>query len=385
MSEPAYDAVIAGGGLSGLSLAAHLAVTGDWRNRRVLIIDDAAARPMAVCWGFWSATPGLLDAAVSHTYDRVAIHAAGSSRVLSLGRFRYRVVRRPDLVRVVRAMIDRHPGFELRSGRVERVHDGPDRAESTVDGSLLRSRWAFDGVSPQPSGPRDASLAFTGWEVHCDDATFDPRTPTLFDFRTPQRGGARFVYVLPDDPHRALVELTEFVPRRARPPSAADRRAALDAYLHDVVRGGDYRILRSESAVLALRTRPYRHRGRHVVAIGARGGLVKASTGYAYQRIQRDSAAIAESLRRHGHPFAVPTQRRRHRLLDAVLLEVLDRDPGQLEVAFARLFHRNPAERVLRFLDEDTGIGDELHLMASLPPVPYLRALAARMSPRIAS
>ena len=68
---------------------------------------------------------------------------------------------------------------------------------------------------------------------------------------------------------------------------------------------------------------------------------------------------------------------RRHHLLDAVLLDVLDRDLAQLERAFARLFLANPAERVLRFVDEDSRVRDELRLIASLPPVPYLRALIA--------
>ncbi len=80
-----YDAVIAGGGLAGLSLAAHLAAS-TWRDRRVLVVDDPARPPGAVCWGFWSATPDLLDAAVSRSFDRVGIHAAGRSRVLPLAR-----------------------------------------------------------------------------------------------------------------------------------------------------------------------------------------------------------------------------------------------------------------------------------------------------------
>ena len=130
--------------------------------------------------------------------------------------------------------------------------------------------------------------------------------------------------------------------------------------------------------MLPLRSRLGRRRSGRVLAIGARGGLVKASTGYAYQRIQRDSAAIAASLARCGHPFDLPRPRRRHPVLDAVLLDVLDRQPAQLERAFARLFLANPAERVLRFLDEETSVRDELRLIASLPPLPYVRAAAAR-------
>jgi lycopene beta-cyclase len=372
MNAPRFDAVIAGGGLSGLSLAAQLA-TG-WRDHSVLVIDDLATRPSAVCWGFWSAAPGLLDPAVSRTYRQVRIHAAGTSRVVPLGPYRYQVVRRPDLCRVVMSLLDGCPGFAVRQGRVECLRDGADVAETVVDGQPISSSWAFDSVTVPPRDTVDARLAFTGWEVRCDRPVFDPQTPILFDFRTPQVGGARFVYVLPDDAHRALVELTEFVPGRVRPPAAAARREALAEYLRDVLRSGDYTILRTESAVLPLRTCPPPRGGRRVLRIGARGGLLKASTGYAYQRIQRDSEAIAGSLIRHGHPFDLPAPRRRHRLLDAILLEVLDRDPAQLERAFARLFSANPAERVLRFLDEASDLRDESRLIASLPPMPYLRA-----------
>jgi lycopene beta-cyclase len=375
-----YDAVIAGGGLSGLSLAAHLAA-GGWRQRRVLIVDDRSAHQPAVCWASWSTGSGLLDGAVSHAYHQVQVHAAGTSRMLPLGRYRYRMVRRADLRRAVTDLLAGCPGFEVRDGRVESVRDGAEVGEVVVDGTAVRAGWVFDSITrPPPGTAADARLAFTGWEIQSTRPVFEPQIPVLFDFRIRHAGGARFGYVLPDGSHRALVELTEFVPRHADPPTAAERGHALGAYLRDVLDCPGYRVIRTESAVLPLRVRPpSRRRGRgRVLAIGARAGLVKASTGYAYQRIQRDSEAIARSLARYGHPFDLPVTRRRHRLLDAVLLELLDRDPPQLELAFATLFSANPAERVLRFLDEDTTVRDELRLIATLPPGPYIRAAVAR-------
>jgi lycopene beta-cyclase len=370
---PGYDAVIAGGGLAGLSLAAQFAVRG-WRDRCVLVVDDPRARTSAVRWGFWSATPGLLDAAVSRTYERARIHAGGTARILPLGRYRYHVVRRTDLAAVVRRILAGCPGFQVVDGTVE---DVADDGTVTVDGRTVRGRWTFDSVTAPPAvTPVDAWLAFTGYEIRCAHRVFDPATPVLFDFRTPQDDGARFVYILPDSPDTALVELTAFVPRHGHVPAAADRRDALTGYLADVAHAGDYAVLRTESAVLPLRTKQVPRVHGRVVAIGARAGLVKASTGYAYQRIQRDSAALAGSLVRQGNPFGIKPSRRRYRRLDAVLLDVFDRDPPRLEQAFARLFARNPAERVLRFLDEDSRVPDVLRLTASLPPVPYLRALA---------
>jgi len=106
--------------------------------------------------------------------------------------------------------------------------------------------------------------------------------------------------------------------------------------------------------------------------------MLKASTGYAYGRIQRDSAAIARSLAEQGHPFAPQITRRRHAYLDAVLLDVLGAEPDRLESTFLRLFGRNPADLVLRFLDEDSSLGQEARLVLTLPPLPFLRAMARR-------
>jgi lycopene beta-cyclase len=364
-----FDAVIAGAGLSGLSLAAHLAA-GPWRDRKVLLVDHDRPGP-ATSWASWSARPGLLDAAVSRSFGQVRVHALGATAVRPLGRYRYRLVRREDLRRAVLDRLRGHPGFTVVPGHVERVDNGG----VVIDGRPIAASWVFDSVTRPPPGLDVAArLAFTGWRVRAPVPVFDPGTPTLFDFRVPGPG-ARFGYVLPEDETHALVELTEFVPRHATPPGAAEREAALAEYLRRTLGIDHPQVLGTESAVLPLLVQPpSRARGR-VVAIGARAGLVKASTGYAYQRIQDDSAAIAASLGRYGHPFAVPAPPRRYRRLDALLLRVLDRDPRQLETAFARLFLANPAQRVLSFLDERSRLRDDARLIASLPPAPYLRAL----------
>ena len=70
-------------------------------------------------------------------------------------------------------------------------------------------------------------------------------------------------------------------------------------------------------------------------------------------------------------PAAYPA---RHRWMDAVLLRVLDRNLTDRAELFVRLFGRNPPHRMLRFLDGETRIGEELALMASSPQWPMIRA-----------
>ncbi|GAB2817414.1 lycopene cyclase family protein [Lentzea nigeriaca] len=359
--------------MSGLSLAAHLAVA-DHRHP-VVVVDDGSTPLETRTWASWSSRPGLLDAAASRWFDKIRVHVNGRTTVLRLGSYRYRVVRGEDLAAVVRRYTDPLRHFTCQDGHVDGIADGG----VIVDGQFLRARWVFDsviGADMQP--PADAQLAFRGWRVSSERAVFDAEIPTLFDFRTPQRKGASFVYVLPEDAHHALVEHTSFV-APGTPQDEAAQREALAEYLTEVAGADDYEIEREEHAVLPLCAAPASRRHGHVLTIGALGGLLKASTGFAYQRVQRDSAAIAESLQRHGHPFDLPVAPARFRLFDGVLLDVVTREPAQLERAFGALFRYRTAEPALRFLDEATSVPQEWQLFAGMPAATYLAAARHRL------
>lgn len=366
--------VIAGGGVSGLSLAAHLAVA-DHRHP-VVVVDDGSHPLDDRAWASWSDRPGLLDAAASRWFERIRVHVNGRTTVIPLGRYRYRVVRGSDLREVVRRYTDPLPHFTFQRGHVDRI----DEDGVVVDGSHVRARWVFDSViGPAVQPPVDAQLSFRGWYVRSDRAAFDAETPTFFDFRTPQRRGASFCYVLPFDARHALVEHTTFN-GPGTPEDPAAQEEALTEYLAEVVQTGGYEVERVEHAVLPLRADQAPRRRGNVLTIGAAGGLLKASTGFAYQRIQRDSAEIAESLRRHGHPFDLPRTSGRFRMFDAVLLGVVLDDPAQLERAFSALFRYRTAEPALRFLDEVTTAPQEWRLFAGMPAPVCLAAAGRRFS-----
>jgi len=366
--------VIAGGGMSGLSLAAHLAVAD---HRHPVVVVDDGSRPVATrAWASWSSGPGLLDAAAGRWFDKIRVHVHGRTTVLPLGRYRYRVVRGEDLVAVVRRFTDPLRHFTFQDGHVDGVAEGG----VIVDGRFLRAGWVFDSViGAEPEPPADAQLVFRGWRVTSERAAFDAEVPTLFDFRTPQRNGASFVYVLPEDEHHALVEHTSFA-APGTPPDETAQRDALAEYLAEVAGAGDYEVGSEEHAVLPLRAARTSRRLGHVLTIGARGGLLKASTGFAYQRVQADSAAIAESMRRHGHPFDLPEAPARFRLFDGVLLDVVTQEPAQLERAFGALFRHRTAEPALRFLDEATSVPQEWQLFAGMPAATYLASARHRLA-----
>jgi lycopene beta-cyclase len=195
---------------------------------------------------------------------------------------------------------------------------------------------------------------------------------TFLDFRTPQKGETRFFYVLPFTERRALVEYTIFSRRVLR---RSEYETAIRRYLRDVLGISDYTLHSEERGAVPITDDPLvRTLGRRVMAIGARAGRIKPSTGYAFMRVQKDSEEIVESLLLHGHPFDVPDDPDLYDVLDAVMLKVMDTRGDHIERAFTAMFKRNPVDHILRFLDEEATPLQNLMLVATMPPQVFVHA-----------
>lgn len=361
-----YDFILAGGGLAGLSLACHLA-NSSLHNRSILIVDSDTKKRNDRTWSYWTRQSGLFDDAVSHEWDTLRFVGNGVETVVPLGDYRYQTIRGDDFYRFARQLLSASPSVEFLHGRVEGIDDGPEIATVVVDGMTLTGDWVFDS---RPAPAEDSQythlkLYFRGWEIETAVPAFDTQAATFLDFRTPAHADVRFFYALPFAPNRALVEYTLFTSARV---TRAEAEQAIDVYLRTVMGVAEYRIVSQEGGCLPVTDQPMPRRlGKRVMAIGIRGGRLKPSTGFAFSRVQADSAAISASLRAHGHPFDVPEESPLFRLLDSIMLRVMAEHADQIEPTFAAMFDRNPIERILRFLDEEARPAEVIELIATLP------------------
>lgn len=376
-----YDYVLLGGGAAGLSLALAL-VHSPLREKSLLVVDKDEKKTNDRTWCFWSDAPTPFDGIARRVWTRLRFLAPNADRTWDLSPFRYIMLRGLDFYEYARRELAKHNVTFLCG--VGEVEDGTDCARVTVtlpDGDVrtFTSAYVFDSRPPVERifAPPYNSLKqhFLGWEVETEHPVFDPQTVTMFDLRTPQRGGITFFYILPFTPTRALVEYTLFSPNLLPP---GEYESALRTYLADLG-AGNYRILETERGDIPMTDYPFPRRlGCRILAIGTRGGRVKPSTGYAFARIQRDSAHIVASLLRRGHPFAIPPDKLRFRLHDSVLLEVLAQEPDLGRPIFTAIFTKNPIQRVLKFLDDRTAWWEDLPIMTAYDPRPFLRAVWRR-------
>ena len=373
-----YDFIIVGGGLAGLSLACHL-IRSPLRDRSILIVDKDAKDKNDRTWSFWTRRPTLFDSIVHRSWSRLHLAGENYETIIDLGDYRYQMIRGIDFYRFARQTLSAHPNVEFLQARVEQIEDDAGEARIIANGQPFAGRWVFDSrfkpreLKPGPTRYHTLNLHFRGWEIETPEPAFNPQAATFLDFRTPQKQDTRFFYVLPLSERRALVEYTLFSTALL---GREEYERALRDYLGNVLQLGDYRVLGEEKGIIPITDQPCpRRTGRHVMTIGAKGGRIKPTTGFAFLRIQQDSASIVDSLLRTGQPFDIPADSARYRLYDSLMLHIMLRRGAQVQQLFTLLFKHNPVERVLRFLDETGSVWENLQLIPTLPPAPFLAAL----------
>lgn len=311
-------------------------------------------------WSTWGpAGPGPFGALVAASWPRVRVVAPdGTAVTADLGSWRYRMLHSTDLDRAVRGRLAA-AGTAVEERVVEDAREIPGRVVDT---------------RPVPVPRTGRTLLwqhFLGHRLRTRVPTFDPRTVGLMDFRTPQpAGGVAFGYVLPTSATEALVEYTEFSADLLTPGQYGQR---LGAYLERSGVGA-HEVLGTETGVIPMTDAPFEASGDpRVLRWGANSGSVRPSTGYSFTALQRQADALAAGA--WGLPRA---HRRRHLLMDSLVLQALA--TGRVDGArfFVDLFRRNPVHRVLGFLDGSTSPAQDLALMATSPRAAMLRTIADR-------
>jgi lycopene beta-cyclase len=377
------DVVVIGAGAAGSHLMRAFAARAD--RLHVLLVDQSGSPTHGRRWGSWTPIGRTDPLASGPRARRVTVAGAGGVLVRALHEHEYQIVDGNDLGAAADDAL-RALGGERVTAVASTVHDDGGAAVVTTSAGDVRAPLVLDSVGLEvDAGPPAAWLDFRGMEVVTDGPAFDPGTVTLMDFRVPQWGEAAFGYVLPLTAHRALVELTAFAAAPGSEPwRPADQRAAdVRAFVSQVVGADAWHLVGREAGSLPLRLPPLQRRHGRTLHVGRPGGLLKASSGYGYEYARRDAAAVAASVLTTGGGVPTPIglhRRRRHRAMDAVFLELARTAPGSLVPALEQLFARNPADRVLRFLDERSTLAEEARLVASLPAGPFLSA-ARRLGP----
>jgi lycopene beta-cyclase len=82
---------------------------------------------------------------------------------------------------------------------------------------------------------------------------------------------------------------------------------------------------------------------------------------------------IVEQLSNGKNP-ACKSMKRKYHFYDSVLLNILHHKTLPGKIIFTKMFKKNKPQQVLRFLDNESSLRDELKIISSLPTMSFLKA-----------
>ena len=375
-AERDFDYLITGAGAAGRSLAYAMLRAPALRDKKILFVDRERRTDNDRTWCFWEADPGPFEAIVHHSWRQLWFYQKEHARKLDITPYEYKMIRSADFYRLTDAAFaecgDRVV-WEL--GSVESLVNTPQGVQLTVNGRTYRGQYAFNSIPffrIDKSAVNYLDQHFRGWFIETDQPVFDPGEATLMDFRIPQRGDFRFLYVLPWSPTQALIEIAIFSNDHLS-------RDGYDRILADYLQVhwpqiGNYEIRETEAGVIPMTDHRFPRADRDIIHLGMAGGDTRASTGYTFYNVQQRAAGIVAALENGKHPDTPEsTRNKRHRYYDSLMLGVLEKAAYPGDELFAQLFMGCPPARLLRFLNGQTRLGEELSIMAQVPTGLFVR------------
>ena len=370
-----FDYLIAGTGAAGLSLAMHICSDPRLRQKKILMIDRQEKNSNDRTWCFWEDGDGFFQPVVSHQWAKAWFHGQNSSRLLDLAPYRYKLIHAADFYQYCRNYLQKLENVSWLGGEITDLSGQGEKASCRVNGEIHEAGYIFSSIFEKPElrkGDHYLLQHFTGWKIKTGAAAFDPAQPVLMDFRVGQERGATFVYVLPFSEREALVEYTLFSGSLLQP---REYESGLREYLARFYPSVEYTVTGTETGIIPMTDHRFPTHDGRVVFIGTAGGWTKPSTGYTFSFIQKHCRRIVEQLARDGNPVpALKKLPRRFHFYDSTLLEILEKGSVPGHIVFERLFMKNDPGKILKFLDNETRLSEEIGLLLTLPVLPFTKA-----------
>lgn len=380
-----YDLIILGGGCAGLSLATNLICSKS--KLSVLILEQRISYVNDRTWCYFSDNTSPRSD-IQHRWPYMRVASDDANVVIDCSSHPYEMVNAERFYNNAQAVIENSASVKLKLGVT--VHEGLEKHcalwSVSSDIGVFKSRYIVD-TRPARQPRRDGAKlwqSFYGAEIECETGEFNVLCGDLMDFSAAVACGSRrvlpkavcFVYVLPTSHRKALIEFTAFGPDPLLP---KDLDQLLQQAITHRLSGSAYTVLRQEHGVLPMGIKSTKsHNDPSHISAGLTAGAARASSGYAFTRIQRWALCCAQSLTAGDGPVKHVQDSFVQKFMDSLFLKLVRLRPDLAPYLFVSLFSGTDTQSMIRFLSDRALLTDHVRVIASLLPGPLFKALFVR-------
>lgn len=373
MLAPDYFYVIVGGGLAGLQLALKLSDDLFFEGKQIAIIDPSSKSENDKTWCFWEKGTSQWDSLIYREWSKGTFITSNLKKQLDLSPYSYKMIRAGDFYKYAHNKLEKKDNIHFVTDEILDID--PVTQTATSKKRKYTATHFFDSrVSSEYLENEKYTKIFQhfkGWLIETEEPSFNPDMFTMMDYRLKYKDSTSFTYVLPITKNQALIEYTFFTPYITEE-SIYDEM--LKSYISNILKIENFKILETETGIIPMTDFPFeKENTQYITKIGTGGGWVKPSTGYSFKTTESKINLLVENIK----SGRIPGQdliNARFKKYDAIFLDVLANNNDQGEEIFTKFYTKNTEVELLRYLDEETSLKEDLKIMLSLYHFEFIKS-----------
>jgi len=376
--EMKYEYIIAGSGCSGLSLLYRILNEPTLNKKTILVVDRFKKVSNDRTWCYWESEKGLFDSIVTHEWKTLEFLTSDFTQRFDLVNYSYKMIRGIDFYNHVLSFAKKFKNVTFKFENIKNIQSENNYAFVETENARYTSEYVFNSTNlfnPTINAENSLLQHFEGWVIKTDKPVFNSKVGTLMDFRLKQENGATFMYVLPTNSNEALIEYTLFSEKVLE---KEKYKKELENYIKDYLKVEQYEIVHKEFGIIPMSLARFSRSpksGEKIVNMGTAGGFTKASSGYTFQFIQKNTEKIINNLKKGSFPNPKMTFRdKMYQWYDRTVLEVMISQKMTGKEIFSTMFKKLSPENILAFLGNESKFIDDIKIMNSLPKTPFIIA-----------
>ena len=379
-----YDYIIAGAGCAGLSLLYHILQEPNINTKKILVIDQNLKKSNDRTWCFWENKAGPFESIVCKKWDTISVHHNDFNKELSTGSYEYKMINGIDFYNHVIDLANQCSNVTWEETRITEIDQIASIGVVHWENGSAYAPFVFSSILPLDTlyklsqGDIESPFLwqhFKGRLVEFETPVFKANVARLMDFNVSQHDYTGFMYILPLSDKKGLIEYTLFSPTILEEYIYDEE---MDNYLKREFQDKHYTISHTEMGAIPMTQHLIDKSKAPVYVIGTLGNAVKSSTGYAFQFIQEQTKQIAHQLAT-GNIVNTEVHTTRHTFYDGILLYILQHQKMNGNEIFSRIFKKNTAATIFKFLSNTSTITEDIKIMRSLPTSIFLPAAIKRL------
>jgi lycopene beta-cyclase len=376
--EMKFDYIIAGSGCAGLSLLYRILNDPILNKKEVLVIDRAEKSSNDRTWCYWESQKGIFDSIVTHEWKTLEFLTSDFTQRFDLKNYSYKMIKGIDFYNHILSFAKTFKNITFKFEKIEKIQTDNNYAFVQTENNKYSSEYVFNSTNlfnPTINTKNSLLQHFEGWVIRTKKPTFNSKIGTLMDFRLNQENGATFMYVLPTNSNEALIEYTLFSEKVL---NKEKYKAELESYIRDYLKIEQYEITHKEFGIIPMSLTKFSRNPNsqeRIINIGTAGGFTKASSGYTFQFVQKNSEKIISNLLKGKLPNPKRTFRdKMFEWYDRTVLEVMISKKMSGKEIFSIMFKNLSPEKILAFLGNESKFVDEIKIMNIFPKMPFIIA-----------